>query len=56
MAWRLKDVAEPTLEQLKQILPQDIAPDPEPRPSSLAETAAAGSTDTGTTPPDDQGS
>ena len=32
MAWRLKDVAEPTLEQLKQILPQDIAPDPEPRP------------------------
>ena len=34
MAWRLKDVAEPTLEQLKEILPQDIAPDPEPRPST----------------------
>ena len=34
MAWRLKDVAEPTLEQLKQILPQDIAPDPEPRLAS----------------------
>ena len=43
MAWRLKDVAEPTLEQLKQILPQDIAPDPEPRPDSPAQ-------------PDDQGS
>ena len=35
MAWRLKDVAEPTLAQLKEILPQDIAPDPEPRPDSV---------------------
>ncbi|MDR0488939.1 MAG: AAA family ATPase [Propionibacteriaceae bacterium] len=31
MAWRLKDVEEPTLEQLREILPQDIAPEPEPR-------------------------
>jgi len=37
MAWRLKDVADPTLQQLKEILPQDIAPDPEPRPSAPGE-------------------
>ena len=34
MAWRLKDVEEPTLEQLRAILPQDIAPEPEPRRES----------------------
>ena len=34
MAWRLKDVAEPTLQQLREILPQDIAPDPDPRPDT----------------------
>jgi len=31
MAWRLKDVEEPTLEQLKEILAQDIAPEPASR-------------------------
>ena len=29
-AWRLRDVAEPTLEQLRTLLPDDLAPDPEP--------------------------
>jgi len=32
MAWRLKDVPEPTLKELREILPQDIAPEPDPRP------------------------
>ncbi|MDR2973283.1 MAG: AAA family ATPase [Propionibacteriaceae bacterium] len=36
MAWRLKNVDEPTLEQLRQILPQDIAPTPDPRPDDEA--------------------
>jgi len=49
MAWRLKDVAEPTLQQLREILPQDIAPDPEPGHSDTVPTD-------GTIPPDDQGS
>ncbi|MCL1923172.1 MAG: AAA family ATPase [Propionibacteriaceae bacterium] len=31
MAWRLKDVDNPTLEQLRVILPQDIAAQPAPR-------------------------
>ncbi|MCL2481888.1 MAG: AAA family ATPase [Propionibacteriaceae bacterium] len=31
MAWRLKDVQDPSLEQLRQILPQDIVPAPQPR-------------------------
>jgi Holliday junction resolvasome RuvABC ATP-dependent DNA helicase subunit len=31
MAWRLKDVGEPSLTQLKEILPSDVAPDPLPR-------------------------
>ena len=30
MAWRLKDVAEPTLEQLRQILPQDLTEEKAP--------------------------
>ena len=34
MAWRLKDVAEPTVEQLREILPEDVAPDPQPRPTA----------------------
>ncbi|MDR0783364.1 MAG: AAA family ATPase [Propionibacteriaceae bacterium] len=32
MAWRLKDVEEPSLEQLRAILPEDVAPEPGPRP------------------------
>jgi len=42
MAWRLKDVAEPTLAQLREILPADIAPDPDPevRPAQAPEADA----------------
>jgi Holliday junction resolvasome RuvABC ATP-dependent DNA helicase subunit len=29
-AWRLRDVAEPTLEQLRTLLPEDLAPEPAP--------------------------
>ncbi len=29
-AWRLRDVSEPTLEQLRTLLPEDLTPDPEP--------------------------
>ena len=44
MALRLSTVAEPTLAQLREILPQDIAPEPAPRPDpaqplSVADTA-----------------
>ena len=37
MAWRLKDVAEPTLAQLREILPEDIAPEPTPPPQPREE-------------------
>ncbi len=46
MAWRLKDVADPTLDQLRQILPQDIAPEPAGPPTGDAggdDEAAGGS-------------
>ena len=33
LAWRLKDVEEPTIEQLRTILPQDVAPIPQERPN-----------------------
>jgi SpoVK/Ycf46/Vps4 family AAA+-type ATPase len=33
LAWRLKDVAEPSLSDLRTILPQDIAPQPSASPS-----------------------
>ena len=46
MAWRLKDVPEPTLEQLREILPQDIAPDPEPRPEPVTHVVDGGVDDT----------
>ena len=53
MAWRLKDVAEPTVEQLRQILPQDIAPDPAPRPADGADTVTPDTLPPATT--DDEG-
>ncbi|MDR0848140.1 MAG: AAA family ATPase [Propionibacteriaceae bacterium] len=33
LAWRLKDVEEPTVEQLRTLLPQDVAPVPQERPN-----------------------
>ncbi|MCL1907328.1 MAG: AAA family ATPase [Propionibacteriaceae bacterium] len=63
MAWRLKDVESPTLEQLREILPQDIAVEPAARQhaeargdkttweSVLAEVLATETTGPATTPP-----
>ena len=44
-AWRLRDVAEPTLEQLRELLPQDLDEDSDEEPDEASEKKPAGLSD-----------
>ena len=44
-AWRLRDVAEPTLEQLRELLPQDLDEDSDEEPDEASEKKPAGPSD-----------
>jgi hypothetical protein len=54
-AWRLREVAEPTLEQLRTLLPEDLdGPAPEPLPDTVPDLAPAPEPEPEPEPADDQ--